>query len=494
MKKKDTARKGGRRAGDSGRANGASGRRRANNTGTLEKRGTKWLARWYIYDAQGRRIRKSQMIDASGIDGAREELRKLTEGNALMTREKEIRRNLDALDGVAAERRAWEDAQPSYTLTEAWDAFDAATESQKRDPATQRNYGQWYGIFSEWLKTNHPEIKELRRVDSRTAREYAAHLVARVRGTTFNRHFNALALIWASLAARDADGKAVYPDARLGANPFSWDKRTKTGIERIKLCKGDKPHRRRDLNLEEVAAIFKAAQGEMRVLLALGFYTGLRLGDCATLEWANIDRVNGVITRYSNKTDTQTETRINPALARIIEEAVPTDERTGYLLPSLAALYNGGTTGRVKLVRMIAEVFNAAGIKTSYKAEGDTRARPDCGFHSLRHTFVTQLERLGATIAERQRLAGHRTAAMTAHYTHDDSSRVLALPDLTDGQTIDADAPASHAGRTDGADGATMPTGAAARLEAFKAAFRALTGEERKTAAEWMANQQGEDK
>ena len=81
--------------------------------------------------------------------------------------------------------------------------------------------------------------------------------------------------------------------------------------------------------------------------------------------------------------------------------------------------------------KMITQLFAAAGIETSYKADGETRARPDCGFHSLRHTYVTQLERLGATLAERQLLAGHNTAAMALHYTHNDASRVLALPDIT---------------------------------------------------------------
>ena len=59
----------------------------------------------------------------------------------------------------------------------------------------------------------------------------------------------------------------------------------------------------------------------------------------------------------------------------------------------------------------------------------------DCGFHSLRHAFVTQLERVGVSLSERQRLAGHATAAMTEHYTHEDGSAALALPDLRKGKT-----------------------------------------------------------
>ena len=84
----------GRKKGDKARANGANGRRRANNTGTLEKRGDKWRARWVVYTPQGKCIRKSKTIAAESIDEARTILRDLTEGNALMSAEKDIKRDM----------------------------------------------------------------------------------------------------------------------------------------------------------------------------------------------------------------------------------------------------------------------------------------------------------------------------------------------------------------------------------------------------------------
>ena len=461
--------------------NGENGRRRKNGTGTIiegKSKGT-WRAMWYVYTPEGIRKRKTKTLEAETREDARKELYKLTEGNALMTREKTLKATAEELEGVTAQLRKWEDAQPAMTLDAAWDAFDETAESQKRDPATQRNYGQWYGIFIEWLKTNHPEVKELRRVDSRTAREYAAHLAARVRGTTFNRHFNALALVWATLAARDADGRAVHPDARLGANPFSWDKRTKTGIQRITLKRNERPHKRRDLTLEELSRILASAQGEMKLLIGLGFYSGLRLGDLATLTWGAVDRVNGLIITRSRKTDTPTETRIHPRLAALMEKSETYKEQKGFLMPNTAALYNGGVTGRVKLCRKIAEVFTAAGIETSFK-EGEARARPDCSFHSLRHSYVTQLERVGATLAERQALAGHRTQQMAQYYTHTDAARVLALPDIG-AQTAENALPALPAPVTadEPADGADAAQG---RFSAFLAAVADMTAEELKQA------------
>ena len=37
-------------------------------------------------------------------------------------------------------------------------------------------------------------------------------------------------------------------------------------------------------------------------LFALGVYSGLRLGDCATLRWPEVDMVRGIICRIPNKT------------------------------------------------------------------------------------------------------------------------------------------------------------------------------------------------
>ena len=305
------------------------------------------------------------------------------------------------------------------------------------------------------------EIQKARYFVSKKIREPA-------RGTTFNRHMNTLALIWRTLAA-DMPEKA-----KLGENPFAWDKSTGCGIRRIVLKHGERPHKRQDLTLEEIANILKVAKGEMRMLIALGFYTGLRLGDCVLIDWGKIDRVNGLIITRSAKTDIETKTRVHSTLARIISEE--TSSTKGYLMPELANLYASGDSGRAEVSRRIILLFQSAGIQTSYRTDDGRRARPDKTFHSLRHAFVTQLERVGATLRERQALAGHGTEAMAAYYTHQDGAGVLALPDLTDPAAITLDAatsPAEHEAKS--------------RLEAFKMAFLALTEEDRESAMKWIA-------
>lgn len=312
----------------------------------------------------------------------------------------------------------------------------------------------------------------------------ARHLVSLkirqpVRGSTFNRHLNTLALIWRTLAV-EMKGKS-----KLGENPFAWDKTTGRGIRRIKLKHADRPHKRQDLNLEELAKLLMMAKGEMRILIAIGFYTGLRLGDSVLMDWGKIDRVNGLIVTRSAKTDVETKTRVHPTLARIIsEEKAPS---TGYLMPELANLYLKGDSGAAEVSRRVIQLFQSVGIQTSFKTNDGLRARADKTFHSLKHSCLTQLKRAGVAFRERQALGGHSTPNMTAYYTHEDGAGALALPDLTDPAVIAMEAATSPTGRETTEGLPLGESGEKSRLEAFKAAFLALTTVERESAEKWIA-------
>jgi integrase len=49
---------------------------------------------------------------------------------------------------------------------------------------------------------------------------------------------------------------------------------------------------------------------------------------------------------------------------------------------------------------------------------------PWVSFHSLRHTTATLADKAGLTIAEKQKILGHRTADISTHYTHPEIERV----------------------------------------------------------------------
>ena len=448
---------------------------RMNGNGTLEKRGDIWLARWVV---NGKRFTRSTECKVSGGKKAKKEAEKKLKEFTLEFRTKDekliIEKQMARIAGIETKIAEIDAKKPAIRMMEGWSVYLASQSRPRSGADTLRNYEQQYFIFVDWLKEHHPDVEELRQVTRVIAEEYAKDLLAGtpdeesakitearkwlyrfdyrrktrpnqhplspeaeasvnkrralaartirkpIRGNTFNKHMNALTLIWRHVSR---DERARFTD-----NPWGYDEETGDGIRRIILNHAERPHKRRNLTIEEVFRLLKTATGELRTLIALGFYTGLRLGDAVQLEWENIDRVTGTINARSRKTDTETCTKVHPALGRILEAAGM--KSSGFVMPKLARTYRSGKSGRVEISEMISALFNSIGIKTKCEGEDGKRARSDCGFHSLRHTFVTALRARGATLQVAKELAGHNSDRMTEHYTHDDERAVLALPDV----------------------------------------------------------------
>ena len=460
----------GRRKGDKARANGANGRRRANNTGTLEKRGDKWLARWYVYTPQGKRLRKSQMITAENIDEARAQLRDLTEGNALMSAEKDIKRDMERLQGVRAEIQRFEDSRPALALADMFAAYeDSPDRPQKSGRDTMRMYEMQIGRFVAWMAAHYPEATEMRQVSKEIATAFLSDFGKTISPNTYNKYATLLRAVWRTLGEK----------ARCPGNPWEGVRR-KTQSEE---------NGRRALTIDELTRVCSTLTGEMRVLFALGLYTGLRLGDCCLMDWGTVDMVRRVIVttpRKTKKKKTIVEIPLHSALYAILDETPPRS-RTGYLMPDMAATYERGTSAVAARIR---RAFETAGFKTRAEVDGYANAVAKVGFHSLRHTFVSLMGNAGAPLALVQSIVGHSNPMMTAHYFHARTdalaNAVGNLPAIT-GETIDADAATSPAERTDAPPDAEPQTDAETRLRAFKAAYMALTDADREAAAAWIA-------
>ena len=237
---------------------------------------------------------------------------------------------------------------------------------------------------------------------------------------TFNDYRALLLMVWRTL------------DREAGLDGFNpWQ-----GIKTLDR----ETHNRRELTVEELARVVGPLEGEMRVLFAIGIYTGLRLGDCVNLSWGAVDLVRGFIQWTPHKTKkhgTVVRIPLFPALASILAET-PARKRRGLILPELAEEYGRHTSYTSERV---AKVFRDAGIVT----QGDTgRANPkhtqttrkaiEVGFHSLRHTFVSLCANAGVPLHIVQAIVGHTNEAMTQHYFHvsDDALRgaVAVLPDV----------------------------------------------------------------
>jgi integrase len=326
-----------------------------------------------------------------------------------------------------------------------------------------RMYESQYSRLVEWTQANRPEVKELRQVTPETAKDFARHLGETLSGNSFNKYMTLFRRVW----------KVLYIEARLTCNP--WDK------DEIRP-KQEAAHSRRELTLEELAAVCAPLSGEMRSLFAVGLYTGLRLGDAVRLDWGDVDIARGVLSVVPHKPARKAAGKrvlrpIHKTLAGILEET-PAPARRCKVMPELAAQYDASTAD---LSKKIQAVFARCGIETASKSGGG-RAAVNVGFHSLRHTFVSLSANAGTPLAVVQAIVGHSNPAMTRHYFHEskESLRIAvdALPDVS-GVDVAPDTP----------DAAQVTT--IAPLDRFRALVDGMTKEELKQAQAYIKTRKG---
>ena len=117
------------------------------------------------------------------------------------------------------------------------------------------------------------------------------------------------------------------------------------------------------------------------MLVALGYFTGLRLGDCCTLQWREVDLLRGVIERIPRKTahtvKDKTLAAVKVGIAPFLFDmlaAIPETERGAYVLPKFAEKYLAG--GSQQITKRILKPFAACGIEIHRPGTG-IRTRTD---------------------------------------------------------------------------------------------------------------------
>ena len=300
-------------------------------------------------------------------------------------------------------------------------------------------YHGYFMRFAEWMKEYCPEVYQLSNVTPEIADEFIGELQRKLAAGTVNKY---RAFFIAFFHALNNDGKIS-----IRRNPFAT-------VERLE----EDVNSRRELSVPELQRIIETAEGDLKLLLQVGTFTGLRLGDCCTLLWNEIDLARGIIRRKPRKTSRKTGALVILGIPVPLFQAlnaVPETERSGYLLPRFAELYLA-PHGTGAVTRIIQRHFKACGIElyapgtgAKYHYEGkkkvydeSRRAVLQVGFHSLRHTWISFHAMHGTPQAVIQQAAGHANPAMAELYTHvsDEAARIAArafdIPQLA-GETID---------------------------------------------------------
>lgn len=281
--------------------------------------------------------------------------------------------------------------------------------------STTAYYRSYYQHFADWMNTKYPDVFLLSNLTKEHIIRFGNELRKQTAPGTFNKYRFFLISFYSALA----EDKKI----NVVENPFNALDREDISV-----------NSRRELSIDELNTIIDRATGDLKLLLQVGTFTGLRLGDCCTLQWGEIDLRRLIIRRKPRKTAKKTQKIVTIGLPSILFRAldsIPTTKRNGYLFPRYAEMYLL-PHGPGKVTRIIQSHFKTCGIEVhapgtgmKYHYEGkqkiydkSKRAIVQVGFHSLRHTWVSLHAMRGTPQAIIQDTAGHANPAMTEHYTH----------------------------------------------------------------------------
>lgn len=374
-------------------------------TGHLFKRGSNFYVRWTIAGKVfSKALRDEDGQPVTTKREAEEARLKVMAPFAVADEAAALESIVGRLEGRRADIAEWEDKQnPPLTLAQAWGEYLASPNRPDTGKDTLAVYqGQW-STFTTWMQDKHPARLTMRDVTGEIAEEYATALNGGNRSpNTYNKHLNLLTLVFRVLKGK----------AKIAENPWQ-------DIPRKRAI----PQSRRELTVDELKTICRSATGELRTLLALGIYSGLRLGDCATLRWAEIDLQRNLIRRIPSKTARRNPKPVIVPVHQVLRDMLaetPPEQRSEYVLRETAAIY---FRNRRALIKAIQRHFLKCGIRTHAPAQGAKEnhrklAVVEVGFHSLRHTFVSLCRESNAPLAVVESIVGHSNPAMTRHYTH----------------------------------------------------------------------------
>ena len=439
--------------------------KRRNGCGTLcKKAGSRcWYAVWM---RDGRRFQvsthKTVRAEAEAVladltaDYARGDLARIHET---------VKRNLD---------KARRERMP---LAEILTAFLDNPERRPLAESTAKTHRGRFARLIAWTSKERPLLNFADELTLADARAFIATVAAGQTGKTFNDTRALFLQLWNFLLRRGF----------VETNPWKEiDTRPKD------------THSKRELDAAQLARLFGAAQGEMKTLLAVCLFTGLRLKDAALMDWRQVDLQSRFITLTPAKTRRHgIEVRI-PIVEPLFDAltAGGVMPSTGYVMPKTAAVY---LKNNALLCKKIQATFRLAGIEPDAEDEGVTRRACEYGAHSLRHTFVSLAFAYGIPLPIVQAIVGHTNAAMTRHYLHLSPaeltaamSKFKAIPATasTDAPALPAGTPQTRALAVEGANIPAEATGAAERpLDALARLLAKMDTDELEEAARMVANE-----
>ena len=292
-------------------------------------------------------------------------------------------------------------ALATLTWRNLWDEFMSRA-GGTMSATSEESYERWMRILAEAadeLGLTPDDIVSKEACAKVTAKLMSAYISARRMLVFYRRVWNTLGL-----------------DRRLWESP--------DGASALKPVREHEHYRR--LSLEEirkVRAYLQLRNPELADMVVLGYSTGLRLSDVATLELSEIEAEGRFLSVVPNKT----------RLTKPLPLKIPlTDQALNLILRRLTSSPDGepylfSKDARHRPSRKIAAAFRSCGVS----AHGNGRA----SFHSLRATFISMMDEAGIPPHITDSITGHAGGGMHARYTQPSPQALLtavekAIPPL----------------------------------------------------------------
>jgi integrase len=165
--------------------------------------------------------------------------------------------------------------------------------------------------------------------------------------------------------------------------------------------------------IEQLQQLLRVAEEDWYGLILAGWYTGARLGDLSRLQWSNVALELHTISFVQGKTGGTVKIPIHLELEAWLTEQARAKISEKFVFPSFAK--QATCTLSQRFSRLVVE----AGIVSARSdAAGRGKSVSTLTFHSLRHSFNSELANAGVTQELRQLLTGHSSAQINDKYTH----------------------------------------------------------------------------
>lgn len=224
------------------------------------------------------------------------------------------------------------------------------------------------------------------------------------------------------LALVSACFESAVEQGVIGGNPFKGVR-----LRGAKLAAAE----RKPFSLEQVMALIDVTEGEWRDLITVAAFTGQRQQEVAQLQRPMVFFDDRVIQFRNSKARTSRNKWVFVPMHRLVVEAMERRlaVKGNVLFPELSRV---GDRGRNSISTHFRDVIlPRIGIVQPYAKKNKQRGRQvaEYSFHSLRHFWLTLLDSMGVTEAQRMAIGGHASKQVTMSYTHPEFSTLRRIVD-----------------------------------------------------------------